>query len=83
MKKKSEIGFELTEMSYEQALLWLDIETLARDGTYQPEGHYQALLFGKPLHEYRNATDEEIIAMRDLLATKVLKEQLKTDNEGF
>ena len=76
MSKNSEKGLELTDRSWATALLWFDIETLARDGSYEPESHYQAIIMGKPLAEYRNMTDEEIIATRDFLASKTLKEQL-------
>ena len=76
MSKKSEKCLELTDRSWATALLWFDIETLARDVSYQPESHYQAIIMGKPLAEYRNMTDEEIIATRDFLASKTLKEQL-------
>ena len=76
MSKNSEKGLELTDRSWATALLWFDIETLARDGSYQPESHYQAIIMGKPLAEYRKMTDEEIIATRDFLASKTLKEQL-------
>ena len=61
MSKKSEKGLELTDRSWATALLWFDIETLARDGSYEPESHYQAIIMGKPLAEYRNMTDEEMV----------------------
>ena len=76
MSKKSEKGVELTDRSWSTALLWVDIETLARDVSDEPESHYQAIILGKPLAEYRNMTDEEIIATRDFLASKAMKEQL-------
>ena len=76
MSKNSEKGLELTDRSYAIALLWLDIEILAREGTYKPELHYQATIMGKPLVDYRTVGDDEIIAIRDFLAGKVMKEQL-------
>jgi len=76
MSRNSEKGLELTDRSYAIALLWLDIEILAREGTYKPELHYQATIMGKPLVDYRTVGDDEIIAIRDFLASKVMKEQL-------
>ena len=76
MSRNSEKGLELTDRSYAIALLWLDIEILAREGTYKPELHYQATIMGKPLVDYRTVGDDEIIAIRDFLAGKVMKEQL-------
>ena len=76
MSRNSEKGLELTDRSYAIALLWLDIEILAREGTYKPELYYQATIMGKPLVDYRTVGDDEIIAIRDFLAGKVMKEQL-------
>ena len=76
MSKNSEKGLELTDRSWAVALLWLDIEILAREGSYKPELHYQATIMGKPLVDYRTVSDDEIITTRDFLASKAMKEQL-------
>jgi hypothetical protein len=66
----SEKGIELTELSWSIAKLWFDIEVLTREGSYQPEHHYKALILGKPLAEYRFVTDEELIKFREFLEDK-------------
>ena len=73
----SENGIELTNGPWSRTLLWFDIECLAQEGTYQPENHYKAMINGKPLHEFRDMEAAELIAHRDWLATKALKEQLE------
>ena len=77
----SEKGIELTDQSWQKAVLWFDIETLAQDGSYKPEDHYRAMIDGKPLSDFRNMTPEQLIAFREYLTSRALKEQMQ--NEEF
>jgi len=73
----SEKGIELTEESWQKAVLWFDIETLAADGSYKPEDHYRATINGKALSDFRDMTPEQLVAYREFLTTQALKEQLQ------